>query len=69
MRSRKSFAIFTAEKMPSTNDYGADVVVQSTADDTGLLIPKAQSATKAFFRAEVSNGRRDQCKKFYERRD
>ena len=29
---------FTAEKTPSTNDYGADVVVQSTADDTGLLI-------------------------------
>jgi len=29
---------FTAEKTPDTNDFGADVVVQSTADDTGLLI-------------------------------
>ena len=29
---------FTAEKTPDTNDFGADVVVQSAADDTGLLI-------------------------------
>lgn len=29
---------FTAEKTPDSNDFGADVVVQSTADDTGLLI-------------------------------
>lgn len=29
---------FTAEKTPDTNDFGADVAVQSTIDDTGLLI-------------------------------
>ena len=29
---------FSAEKTPDTNDYGADVVVKSLADDTGLLI-------------------------------
>ena len=29
---------FSAEKTPDTNDFGADVVVQSSADNTGLLI-------------------------------
>ena len=29
---------FTAEKTPDTNDYGADVVVKSSAGNTGLLI-------------------------------
>lgn len=29
---------FTAEKTPDTNDFGADVVVKSSADNTGLLI-------------------------------
>lgn len=29
---------FTAEKTPDTNDYGADVVVKSSIDNTGLLV-------------------------------
>ena len=29
---------FSAEKTPSSNDFGADVVVNSLSDNTGLLI-------------------------------
>ena len=46
---------FTATKTPDTNDFGADVVVQAVADDTGLLIQckHADNPSKAIGKAGV----------------
>ena len=43
---------FSAEKTPDSNDFGADVVVQSSTDETGLLIQCKQTGN---FNKSVGN--------------